>query len=168
MGNSRGGGDLQPANARCLFSAHHRGCPFEGSEQPMSIVGLKIQQAGHVWEVTNARREGPQVRITFRSAADARCRVLGYVDGSGDLPAGVVGEALLDATYRWFPEGDGRVWRAEISPRYEMGALHGHWLIFSAEDGPDREKYAYDESAALGALKDIKLLEYLLRARKGI
>lgn len=137
-------------------------------EQPMSVVGLKLQQAGHVWEVTNARREGPQLRITFRAVADPRCRVLGYADGAGNLPAGVVGAALLDATYRWFPEGDGRVWRAEMSPRYEMGAIDGKWLIFSADDGPDREKYAYEGSEALGALEDIRLLEYLLRARKGI
>ena len=134
----------------------------------MSIVGLKIEQGGHLWEVTNARREGPQSRISFRSVSDPRCKALGYVEGGGTPATGVVGEALLAAAYRWFPDRDGRVWRAEISPRYEMGAIDGFWLIFSAEDGPDREKYAYDGSDALGALPDIKLLECLLRARQGL
>lgn len=133
----------------------------------MSIVGLKIEQGGHVWEVANARREGPQTRITFRSVSNPRCKVLGYVEGSSAPATGDVGNALLDAAFRWFPDGDGRMWRAEISPRYEMGSLEGHWLIFSAEDGPDRERYVYDGADALGALLDIKLLEYLLRARRG-
>ena len=133
----------------------------------MSIVGLKIQQGGHTWEVVGARREGPRSRISFRSTTDSRCKAQGTVDRPRPPSATDVSACLAQAEFRWFPDREGRVWKAEIGPRYENGSLRGHWLIFSADRGPDRLKWPYEGSGSLGAFEDIKLLEYLLRAQRG-
>ncbi len=133
----------------------------------MSIVGLTLEHNGHPWEVTAARREGPEWRITLRSVPDPRCRLIAYSEGSVAPQAPALRHLLADARYRWFVDNQDRVWRAEISPRYEYGAVQGSWLVFSAEDGPDRAKFAYEAATGLGVLPDIKLLEFLLRARKG-
>jgi len=134
----------------------------------VSIVGLRMDQGGHNWEVTAARREGPEWRITLRSAGDPRCRLVVYIEGPETPGSTTVTRALAQARYRWFVDNQDRVWRAEVSPRYELGTLRGHWVVFSAEDGPDREKYSADQVLPLGALPDIRLLELLLRARKGL
>lgn len=134
----------------------------------MSIMGLTVEQGGHPWEVTAVRREGPEWRVTLRSAREPRCRLIAYIEGPGKPQATQLKHALADARYRWFIDNSNRVWRAEISPRYEYGTLHGSWIVFSAEDGPDRTKYAYEGSAGLGILPEIKLLEFLLRAQKGL
>lgn len=140
--------------------------PFE--EVAMTVLGLKIEQAGHVWEVVSIRREGAQMRISFRAAAHADCRAVGYVDGTDSPPSSLVTAAIQNPTYRWFPDPDGRVWRAETSPRYDYGSLNGQWLRFAAEDGPDRAKYPTEAGLSLGVLQDVKLVEYLLRAIKGL
>lgn len=133
----------------------------------MSIVGLTVEHGEHPWEVTAVRREGPEFRITLRSARDQRCRLIAYLEGPAVPQAGQIRHAMAEARYRSFVDNGDRVWRAEISPRYELGAIQGSWLVFSAEDGPDRAKYAYEEQTGLGLLPEIKLLEFLLRARKG-
>ncbi len=133
----------------------------------MSIVGVTVEHGEHPWEVTAVRREGPEWRVTFRSAKDPRCRLIAYIDGPTAPQAPQLRHALVDARYRWFVDNAERVWRAEISPRYEFGAVQGSWIVFSAEDGPDRTKFAFEGTAGLGMLPEIKLLELLLRARKG-
>ena len=133
----------------------------------MSIVGLTLEHAGEQWDVATVRREGPEWRIAVTSTQDPRRRLIAYTEGPSAPQSGDVRHALAESRFRTFPDNEGRVWRAEISPRYEYGSVHGSWLVFSAEDGPDRAKFAFEGSGGLGLLPEIKLLEFLLRARKG-
>ena len=55
-----------------------------------------------------------------------------------------------------------------MSPHYEYGQMVGKVVAFSAEQSQDRHRYPYDGEDALGAVRDIKLLELLLRAQKGM
>lgn len=134
----------------------------------MSIQGAKVPRGGHTWEVTSARREGPQWRVSFRSVEDPRCRLQAYVEGARPPQISMLAVAVQNPQYRWFVDRDDRVWRAEVSPRYEYGQLSGHSVQFSAESGQDRYRYPYDGQEALGLIKDIKLLELLLRSMKGL
>jgi len=76
--------------------------------------------------------------------------------------------AVQKPQYRWFVDRTDRVWRTEIGPRYELGQMMGQVITFSPETGQDRHRYPYEEVESLGLIQDIKLLELLLRAQKGL
>lgn len=154
------------ADPRRSDSGTETGRPNSAGRVVVSIIGLTLEHGEHPWEVTSVRREGPEYRITLRSARDQRCRLIAYVEGPAAPQTPQLRHALATARYRSFVDNQDRVWRAEISPRYELGTLQGNWLVFSAEDGPDRAKFPYDGEPALGLVPEIKLLEFLLRARK--
>lgn len=134
----------------------------------MSLSGTRFEQGGHTWEVTSSRREGPEWRINLRSVSEPRCRMTGYLETARPPHTSDVVRGLKEPRYRWFVDNEDRVWRAEVSPRYDFGRVVGAWVVFAADDGPDREKYSLDAAPELGMLQDIQLLELLLRARKGL
>ena len=134
----------------------------------MGIQGTKIPRGGHTWEVTSAKREGPQWRVSLKSVEDPRCRLQTYVEGARPPQASMLAVAVQQPQYRWFVDNQDRVWRAETGPRYELGQMLGQVITFSPETGQDRYRYPYEEVESLGLIQDIKLLELLLRAQKGL
>lgn len=134
----------------------------------MGIQGLRIERGGRTWEVTSAVREGPQWRVMLKGVDDPRCRLQAIVEGARPPVASTLTIAVQNPQYRWFVDREERTWRAEVSPRYEYGQLIGNVVVFSSESSQDRYRYPHHGSDALGLMPDIKLLELLLRAQKGL
>ncbi|MEZ4414661.1 MAG: hypothetical protein R3E10_02835 [Gemmatimonadota bacterium] len=134
----------------------------------MGIQGLRIERGGRTWEVTSAVRAGPQWRVILKGVDDPRCKLQTQVEGTRPPVPGTLTVAVQNPQYRWFVDREQTVWRAEVTPRYEYNQLIGNSIVFSSDVSQERHRYPYDGVEALGMVADIKLLELLLRAKKGL